>query len=259
MPGDLRLPLRLLKLGAVLDLALLALTAVPPARRAPADLLIPARILLVVSAFRCVFPVSYPRFTVLHDTWLSSIFLTRLLATAAEVAYIAALARALQHLAGPGRSDVTAAALVMMAAVVLAQGFVWAAILLGRPLLYFAEELCWAVLFAVHTGASAALLLSEHEFGGASALLTWNAVFGALYLPWQALHLRSLLRAARAAPAGRALRLREGLRRALFTRNPSTRAEDWGGAIGLSWMVGYFATVVPIWMVALVRVFGSRG
>src|SRR4030095_2051244 len=88
MSRDLTIFLWLLKLGALVNLYLLANTLVPPASTADPRLLVPAQILFAVSAFRCLFPNQYKGNVVFHDTPLSSIFLTRLLATFAEVAFI---------------------------------------------------------------------------------------------------------------------------------------------------------------------------
>ena len=68
----------LMKLGALVNLYFLAST-----RSATADphILVPAQIFFAVSAFRCLFPNRYEGNVVFHDSPLSSIFLTRLLAT----------------------------------------------------------------------------------------------------------------------------------------------------------------------------------
>ena len=86
MPVDFKILLWILKLGALVNVyfivSLLGLEAF--------DLyaVVPALILLGVSAFRCLFPNRYLDNVVFHDSPLSSIFLTRLLATFSEVAYI---------------------------------------------------------------------------------------------------------------------------------------------------------------------------
>jgi hypothetical protein len=77
----------LLKLGVLVNLYFLANTLVPPGNTADPRLLVPAQILFAVSGFRCLFPNQYKGNVVFHDTPLSSIFLTRLLATFAEVAF----------------------------------------------------------------------------------------------------------------------------------------------------------------------------
>ena len=78
---DFTIFLWLLKLGALVNLYFLANTVVPPGNAVDPHLLVPAQILFAVSAFRCLFPNQYKGNVVFHDTPLSSIFLTRLLAT----------------------------------------------------------------------------------------------------------------------------------------------------------------------------------
>lgn len=138
------------------------------------------------------------------------------------------------------------------ALVVVSQGFVWSAILAGRLALYFWGELGGAVLIAANAVASAALYPGRHVLGDAAVFLYVHMLFGALYLAWQVLNLR--LQSADARAAGETLhratrvsreRLAEGLRRALRDRHPTTDAVPWGGLVGLTWMAGYFATLLP--------------
>ena len=49
--------------------------------------------------------------------------------------------------------------------------------------------------------------------------------------------------------------LGEGLRRALRERHRTTDATAWGGVVGLLWMAGYFATLLPLWANQIVAVF----
>ena len=51
-------------------------------------LVVPAIILISVSAFRCLFPVNYASKAVIIDSVLSSVFVTRFLVTIVEVTYI---------------------------------------------------------------------------------------------------------------------------------------------------------------------------
>jgi hypothetical protein len=44
---------------------------------------------------------------------------------------------------------------------------------------------------------------------------------------------------------------------ALHTRRPSTLSGDWGGAIGLTWMTAYWASLIPLWIYHVVRVLGT--
>lgn len=54
----------------------------------PCDILFTAQVFIVVAAFRCTFPNRYNECIVLHDTWLSSIWLTRFMATFSEVFWL---------------------------------------------------------------------------------------------------------------------------------------------------------------------------
>jgi hypothetical protein len=47
-------------------------------------------------------------------------------------------------------------------------------------------------------------------------------------------------------------RLAAGLRRSIQVKNPRTDAESWGGIVGLIWMTGYWATVLPAWVYYIV-------
>ncbi len=78
----------LLKLGALVNLYFLYDTHARWSRDADAHIIVPAMILFVVSGYRCLFPNRYKDNVVFHDSRLSSIFVTRVLATFVEVAYI---------------------------------------------------------------------------------------------------------------------------------------------------------------------------
>ena len=265
MVQNFTLFLWLLKLGALVNLYFLLNTLAPPASSADPHLLVPARILFAVSAFRCLFPNQYKGNVVFHDTPLSSIFLTRLLATFAEVAFIYQLACVLRLLNVERVGWVDAVSWLMVVQVSVSQVCVWGAILTGRLALYFWEELGWAILVTANAIASVRLYPSREVLGDAGILLFVNLVFGAVYLAWQVPNLR--LQIADARRAGETLaawtpiswqRLGEGLRRSLYERHATTDATAWGGLVVLLWMAGYFATLLPIWANLIVKLF-SRG
>jgi hypothetical protein len=262
MLQDFTVFLWLLKLGALLDLYFLASTFLPPKDAADPRLLVPAQILFAVSAFRCLFPNQYKGNVVFHDTPLSSIFLTRLLATFAEVGFVYQLSVVLRLLNVDRLAWVDAIAWLMVAQVVISQGFVWGAILTGRLALYFWEELGWAILVAANAVASVALYPTRARLGDAAIFLDVNLLFGLVYLSWQVVNLR--LQIADARRAGETLRpathvawkrIGEGLRRSIRERNRTTDATAWGGLVGLTWMTGYFATLLPVWAWRIVAVF----
>ncbi len=242
-----------LKLGAPINLYLLARTlgiAAPDPH-----VVVPALILLGVSAFRCVFPNRYVGNVVFHDGPASSIALTRLLATFSEVAYTYQFAYVLRVLNLGRVGWVDALAWLMVAQVVVSQGFVWSAIATRRLRLYFYEELGWFVIFAANTLASA-YLYATVDTADAEVLLVLNLVFGAGYLPWQVLHLRSLRVEAAAQPVR--VDVRVGLRDAIHERNRRIDAEGWGGLIGLTWMIAYWATLIPLWVHYVAVVVSGR-
>lgn len=98
MFNDFNIFLWFLKLGALVNLYFLVHTFALPATTVDAHIIIPARILFAVSAYCCLFPVQYKDQIVFHNVPFSSIFLTRLLATCSEVAYIYLLAYVLRLL-----------------------------------------------------------------------------------------------------------------------------------------------------------------
>ncbi len=251
MSRDYTVPLWLLKLGAPLNVYFLLNTP------DTGDLFIvaPARILFAVSAFRCLFPVRYEHNVVFHDSIFSSIFLTRLLATFAEIAYIFQFSYVLRVLDTENAPLVAALSWLMVAQVVFSQILVWMAILTGRLALYFYEELGWAFIFIANTMASAYLYFRIGTPPSHGVLLQLNLLFGAAYLPWQLLHLRMLRANGRRDSADRT---GNGMLRAIRLRNRRTNAESWGGPVGLSWMIGYWATIIPAWVYGIVVILGSR-
>ncbi len=236
----------LLKLGALLNLYFLAGTFALDGDAIDARIVVPARILFAVSAYRCLFPVWYKDNVVFHASPLSSIFVTRLLATFSEVAYIYLFSHVLRRLNVHDLGWVDALSWFMVFAVVVSQGFVWGAISSGRLALYFWEEVGWFLLFAANTLASAALWATTEASAEAAVLLPLNLLFGAGYLPWQLNHLRLLCADARdgrtsadARPPVTAATLADGLRRSLHERNRTSEARAWGGVVGLPWLAAY--------------------
>ena len=262
MLQDFTIFLWVLKLGALVNFYLLSQTFVTPGSTADRHLLVPAQILFAVSAFRCLFPNQYKGNVVFHDSPLSSIFLTRLFATFAEVGFIYQLSHVLRLLNVDRLGWVDALSWLMVVQVVISQCFVWGAILTGRLALYFWEELGWAILVAANAVASAGLYSTRDVLGDAGILIYINLLFGLVYLSWQVPNLRLQIADARRAgeklnPATRVSwkQLSEGLRRSIRERRRTTDAAAWGGLVGLTWMTGYFATLLPMWANEIVVVF----
>jgi hypothetical protein len=258
---DYTIFLWLLKLGGLINLYFLAKTLPLASGSANAYIVLPAQTLFAVSAYRCVFPVWYQHNVVLHDSAFSSIFATRLFATFSETAYIFLLSRVLRLLNIDHVEWVNALSWLMVAQVVISQGFVWAAILTEQIKLYYYEELGWVLIFVANTIASAYLHLTADALEGREVLLKLNLVFGIVYLPWQVIHLTTLRANARRNSGGTGagspsvlMRLGTGLKRAMWVKTRRTDADSWGGLIGLTWMTGYWATLIPAWMYYIVRV-----
>lgn len=60
--------------------------------KVPDLVMIPAQVFILVCGYRCIFPNRYNECVVLHDTWLSSIWLTRVFATFSETFWLWQLA-----------------------------------------------------------------------------------------------------------------------------------------------------------------------
>ena len=89
-------------------------------------------------------------------------------------------------------------------------------------------------------------------------MLVTSLVFGAGYLPFQLIHLRGLRAAATKSGSAKSRRLAEGLKRSIFLKNRPTDAAAWVGWVGLLWMTGYWATLIPAWVYCNVVVFSTR-
>lgn len=249
-----------LKLGALVNLYFLGRTLVPPLVSADRHVVIPAQILFAVSAFRCLFPVRYKDNIVFHNSPLSSVFLTRLLATFSEVALIYQLAYVIRLINSAQVGWVNVLSWAMVVQVVVSQFFVWGAILTGRLRLYYYEELGWAFIYAVNTVASVYLYASVEDMGGRELLVYLNLLFGAVYLPWQFVYLRLLRSDARQNERQVALRPRvtrnvllSGLAQSIHVKNQTSESQAWGGLVGVIWMASYWATLIPMWVFQIAR------
>ncbi len=196
----------LLKLGALANIYFLINVRGLTAGVTHVPLILPAQILFAISAYRCLFPVRYEDNVVFHDSVLSSVFVTRLLATFSEVAYIYLFSHVLRLLKVRQVGWVVVLSWLMVLQVVISQVFVWVAILTEQFQFYYYEELGWALIFAANTTASAYLYLTVGTFGGRDVLLLLSVLFGAVYLPWQIIHSAPCVRmrggAMREAPRG---------------------------------------------------------
>src|SRR5262249_3198167 len=100
------------------------------------------------------------------------------------------------------------------------------------------------------------------SLAGREILLELNLLFAAIYLPFQLFNLRAIRRQAQGAGKPKAswtlARLGTGLRRSIEVKNRRTDADSWGSTVGLVWMIGYWATLLPMWVYCIVAVL-TRG
>ncbi len=219
------------------------------------DILTAATIFVAVNCFRCCFPNKYRGNVVLHDTPLSSIMLTRTLATFSEMAHfftlsVVALEMNTRHGEQAWIATGASALPVLCAA---AQCLVWSSLLLETDSLVWWEEALWAAMYAVNTLINASFYAAGQSSGGELPLVTLSIVFGCLYLPWQCgLHLPSISSRKDPPMLGAVTweRLKRGAAKAAFEMNPSKDAEKWGGAVGAVWMTSYWI-LLPWWMVLI--------
>jgi hypothetical protein len=148
----------------------------------------------------------------------------------------------------------------MVAMVVVSQIFVWGAILSGRLMLYFYEEMGWAIIYTANTIASVYIYTTVDNLGGWEFLLQLNLLFGIVYLPWQLFHLRVLRSNAQREESQGGLRtkgtwksLADGIHRSIHVKNQTSESQAWGSLIGVIWMTSYWATLIPVWVYLIVR------
>ncbi len=255
--GDFTAFLWLLKLGAVANLYFLLKTASAFTEGMDGWLAVPAQIFFAVSAYRCLFPVRYETSAVFHESIFSSIFTTRLFATASEIVYIYAFSHALRLLNVGDVAWVNTLSWSMVVFATTSQVFVWTAVLTGQFRYYFYEELGWLLIFIANSAVSAYLYATTDVHGSREVLLQLSLVFGIAYLPWQYVHLAVLRGNGEAGATPVAGGIAHGLKRAIELKNRRTDAESWGGIVGLIWMAGYWATLIPVWLFYIVMVFAG--
>ena len=247
-----------LKLGAISNLLFLVLTFRSPWMSAPPAVLLPARIIFLVSTYRCLFPVRYKDQIVFHDSPISSIFLTRFLATFAEIALIYQLSYVLRAANQAQIGWVETLSWIMVFQVIISQFFVWGSILSGNQMLFFYEEIGWAIIYFINTTLSLFLYANGGSGENFTSLIILNILFGIFYLPWQYFHLRSLSRSAmeqNQAFSRSPSQLLDGLRRSIQIKNPSQEPAAWGGLLGVVWMAAYWAAVIPVWVFIILSRF----
>ena len=91
-----KLLLLFLRVGVFSNLILFFLTLTYVNNDVDPFIMIPTQILLVVSAYRCLFPVNYASKAVILDSIFSSVFITRFVVTVVEIVYIYAFSQVIR-------------------------------------------------------------------------------------------------------------------------------------------------------------------
>jgi hypothetical protein len=251
-----------LKLGIIINLFLFFKTLSEPFASVDFYLLAPAQLLFVISAYRCLFPNNYSKKIVLHDTFFSSIFLTRFLVTFVEIAYIYQFSYVIRLINDDQFLIVDILTWIMVLQVSISQFFVWSAILLNEENLYYYEELGWFVIFSINTFLSIFLYLFAEVHSAQIILLIISIIFGLLYLPWQIIHLRMIKKRVKQMsqtegklPKFKSEIFYKGLSESFYTRIKRTDYDSWGGWVGMTWMYNYWIILIPGWMFYIVYIF----
>ena len=248
----------LLKIGALLNIYFYIKSLYSPISDIDLNILLPAQILFIVSAYRCIFPVRYNDNIVLHNSFLSSIFFTRFLATFVEVAYIYQFSYILRLINNSMYVIIDLLAWLMVLHVIISQFFVWIAIICNRKKYYYYEEIGWAIIFIYNSISSLILYISFNLSQQHETLLLLNLLFGIFYLPWQIMHLNTLKVRYEKNIIPLSINwhtIRTGLSRSIKLKNQVSDKNSWGGFIGLTWMICYWATVIPIWVYYIIYSF----
>jgi hypothetical protein len=127
-------------------------------------------------AFRSVLPRADVQRISLFDTWLSSVFVGRSVATVAEICFVLQWAIVLHQLAKLAKADTARnIATVIVPLILLAETFSWYAVITTNYLGNTLENSLWAVTFLL---IAVALLRLLNDFRGAARLALGVAVVG---------------------------------------------------------------------------------
>ncbi|MCP3467439.1 MULTISPECIES: hypothetical protein [unclassified Bradyrhizobium] len=198
--------------------------------------------------FGCAFRSFLPRADVqricLFDTWLSSVFVGRSVATAAELCFAAQWAIVLAQLGGMAGAQTTAnIALVIVPVIIIAECFSWYAVLTTNYLYNAIENSLWAVVFFL-VGIALCRLLPEFQgpvrwalIAGIVGIACYLAFLVTVDVPmylsrWRAGH----------PEGGRLLGLLEGLHDVATRWVVTHDVAHWKGE--LAWMALYFSAAV---------------
>jgi len=218
-------------------------------------------LLCAAYVFGCAFRSFLPRADVqricLFDTWLSSVFVGRSVATVAEVCFAAQWAIILYQLGSMAGADTTVnAAWVIVPLIVVAECFSWYAVLTKNYLGNAIENSIWAVAFFL-VGIGLCRLLPE--FHGP---VRWALIVGIVGIAFYLAFLVTvdvpmyLSRWRAGHPDGKLLGLLEGLHDVATRWVVTHDIAHWKGE--LAWMALYFSAAV--WSsLALCAVYSLEG
>ena len=243
-----------IKIGAVLNLYFFYKTFSSPLLFTNLNLLIPARVFFLVSVYRCLFPVNYVGNIVFHKSIFSSVFITRLCATFSEIAMIYQISYLLHLLNVNNIFFINLISIFMVVQVIISQCCVWIAILKRNTVFYFYEELGWFIIYFFNTTISIYLFSSIEYSEKIYILIIINIFFGIFYLPWQFIHLRTIYNRSKKNRLDdlNKISIINGLKNSIKVKNLSVKLDDWGGIIGLTWMLAYWASIMPIWIYLII-------
>jgi hypothetical protein len=195
-------------------------------------------------AFRSVLPRADVQRICLFDTWLSSVFVGRSVATVAEICFAAQWAIILGQLGGMAGADTALnAAWVIVPLIVVAEGFSWYAVLTTNYLGNAIENSIWAVAFLL-VGIGLCRLLPEFNGPvrwvlviGISGIIGYLAFLIIIDVPMYLSRWKAGL-----ADGGKLLGLLEGLRDASTRWVVTHDFAHWKDEI--AWMSLYFSAAV---------------
>jgi hypothetical protein len=197
-------------------------------------------------AFRSIVPVyDVPRLA-LHDTWISSAFVGRSVATVAELCFAGQWALILHELGRATRSRfVSSLPVLVMFLIGVAEACSWYSVLTTTNFGHVIEQSLWGAC-AVLIVTAVALVLAYHAELRRPALIAWCAA-GTAYVTY--MFLVDVPRYWRRWVADQAahhvyLGLADGVSDAFHRRIVSYRWEDWQGEV--VWMTLYFS--VAVWI-----------
>ena len=118
-----------------------------------------------------------------------------------------------------------------------------------------------SIIFALNTFISFVIFLYGNNYEQYKILIQLNLIFGCFYLPWQFIHLRSISKRVAKNYASNSFVLDismkllvDGLNKSFYYREQTSKPDAWGGLVGLTWMLNYWATLIPVWLYFIIYI-----